>query len=82
MRRIGGSGGCNRVIGGYKLEGERLAFGQLAMTRMACREDMDTEVAFVAALEEVRTWRIVGQHLELFDDAGQLVARFEARPLP
>jgi heat shock protein HslJ len=81
-RRIGGSGGCNRLIGGYELEGERLIFGQLATTRMACPEGMDTEVGFVVALEKVRSWRITGQHLELFDDAGQLLARLEALPLP
>ena len=81
-RRIGGSGGCNRLIGSYELDGKQLTFGQLATTRMACREGMDTEAAFTAALEEVRTWRIAGQHLELFDDGGQLVARCEARALP
>ena len=80
-RRIAGSGGCNRLIGGYELDGERLTFAQLAMTRMACPEGMDTEAAFVAALEKVRSWRITGQHLELFDDAGELVVRFEARYL-
>jgi copper homeostasis protein (lipoprotein) len=81
-RRVSGSGGCNRLIGSYELAGGRLTFGQLATTQMACQEGMDTEAAFMVALETVRTWRIAGQHLEMFDDAGQLVARFEARALP
>ncbi len=77
--RIAGSGGCNRLIGGYDLEGERLVFGQLATTQMACPQGMDTEDAFLAALGRVRTWGILGQHLELYDAVDNLLARFEAR---
>ncbi|MGE0473956.1 MAG: META domain-containing protein, partial [Nitrospirales bacterium] len=66
-RRIGGFGGCNRLIGGYELKDVRLTFGQVATTRMACREGMEMEAAFLAALEKVRTWKIAGQHLDLFD---------------
>ena len=40
---------------------------------------MDTEKAFKDALRQVNQWKIAGQHLELFDAAGILVARFEAR---
>lgn len=76
---VSGSGGCNRLIGSYELEGERLTFGQLASTRMACAEGMQLEAAFLAALEKVRSWNIVGRHLDLFDDAGDAVAGLEAR---
>ena len=78
-RRVGGSGGCNRLVGSYELHGEQLAFGQMAGTMMACPEGNDTEQAFLEALGQVSKWKIVGQHLELFDAAGNLVARFEAR---
>ena len=78
-RRVGGSGGCNRLMGGYELNGDKLTFGQMAGTMMACLEGMDTEKAFLDALGQVNTWKIVGQHLELFDAADTLVARFEAR---
>ena len=63
----------------YELHGDQLTFGQMASTRMACLEGGDTEQAFLEALRHVRTWKITGQHLELFDAAGILVARFEAR---
>ena len=33
--RVAGSGGCNRLMGGYKLEGDQLSFGQMAATMMA-----------------------------------------------
>jgi copper homeostasis protein (lipoprotein) len=78
-RRVGGSGGCNRLVGSYELQGDRLTFGQMAGTRMACPEGSDTEQAFLEALRHVHTWKITGQHLELFDAAGTPVARFEAR---
>jgi copper homeostasis protein (lipoprotein) len=78
-RRVGGSGGCNRLAGSYELKGDTLTFGQMAGTRMACLEGMDTEKAFLDALRRVNKWKIAGQHLELFDAAGNLVARFEAR---
>jgi uncharacterized lipoprotein YbaY/heat shock protein HslJ/uncharacterized lipoprotein NlpE involved in copper resistance len=78
-RRVGGSGGCNRLVGSYELNGDRLTFGQMAGTMMACPEGGDTEKAFLEALRQVQTWKIVGQHLQLFDAAGNLVGRFEAR---
>jgi hypothetical protein len=45
----------------------------------ACPEGNDTEPAFLEALRHVHAWKITGQHLELFDAAGNLVTRFEAR---
>ena len=78
-RRVGGSGGCNRLTGSYELAGDTLRFGQMAGTMMACVDGMDTEKAFLDALGQVNKWKITGQHLELFDAAGKLVVRFEAR---
>jgi copper homeostasis protein (lipoprotein) len=80
-RRLGGSGGCNRLLGSYALDGDTLTFGQMATTKMACAQGMDTEQAFLDALTQVKTWKIVGEHLELFDADGNLLARFEARHL-
>jgi len=81
-QRIAGSGGCNRFMGGYELQsGDRLTLGKLAMTFMACPEGMETERDFTAALEQVRSWKILGEHLELYDGAGAFLARFEARAM-
>ena len=79
--RLGGSGGCNRLLGSYELDGDTLTFGQMATTKMACGQGMDTEQAFLAVLTQVQTWKIVSEHLELFDAGSNLLARFEARPL-
>lgn len=78
--RVAGTGGCNRLIGGYELDGNRLTFQQLALTRMAC-PDMKYENAFAKALEATATWTISGAHLELSDAGGTMLARFESRNL-
>jgi copper homeostasis protein (lipoprotein) len=79
--RVSGSSGCNRLMGSYMLNGKEISFGQFTSTRMACPEGMDTEKAFFEALAQVKTWNVIGQHLELYDVNGQLLARFEVRHL-
>ncbi len=37
--RLSGSTGCNRMMGGFELDGEVLVLGPLATTRMACTDD-------------------------------------------
>jgi heat shock protein HslJ len=61
------------------LNGDQLTFSQMARTMMACVEGIETEKAFLDALKQVNTWRIAGQQLDLFDAAGRLLARLEAR---
>ncbi len=77
-KRIAGFGGCNRFAGTYQQNANRLTFGKMAMTFMACPEGMETERDFVTALEQVRSWKILGNHLELIDGSGTLLARLEA----
>jgi putative lipoprotein len=77
-KRLSGSGGCNRITGSYTLEADRLGFGRMAGTMMACAAGMETEQAFLAALEQARAAKVEGQRLELLDPAGKAVARFEA----
>jgi heat shock protein HslJ len=77
-RRVSGSGGCNRIAGSYELSGARLSLHEMAGTMMACAEGMETESAFLNALERVRGWRITGRELDLLDASGSVIARFEA----
>ena len=79
--RVAGSGGCNRITGKYARAGiDGLSLGPMAGTMMACPDGMDTERAFLTALNRVTSFNILASILELYDDAGSLVARFEARP--
>jgi len=76
--RVAGFGGCNRLMGSYRLDGDALSFGQLATTMMACADGMQTEHAFLEVLEKVSAWEVTGSNLTLKDGAGDDVARFEA----
>ena len=75
--RVTGSGGCNRISGSFQLDGDRLRFGPLAGTKMACANGMEQERRFLRALSKVERYRIVGRRLELLDARGAVVARFE-----
>ena len=77
-RRLSGSGGCNRLLGRYELDGDRLRFGAVAKTMMACAEPlMSRERVFIEALEATTAFRIEGERLELL--AGEeVVARLVA----
>lgn len=76
--RVAGSSGCNRVTGSFELDGDRLRFGRMASTMMACVDGMDQEKQILKTLEEVESYRIHGIHLELLDATGAVRARFEA----
>lgn len=77
-RRVAGSGGCNRLSGGYTLEGSRLKFGPMAGTMMACPQGMEQERDLHTVLPQVVSWRIVGPTLELIDAAGTAVVTLTA----
>lgn len=71
--------GCNRMAGGYVVDGAGLRFTRGLATRMACPAPLEGyERALGAALTATRGWRIDGDTLELVDDGGAPLARFEA----
>src|SRR5262245_14022392 len=49
--RVSGSDGCNQLTGSYQLNGERVTFGQMAGTLMACLNETGTEEPFRNALK-------------------------------
>jgi heat shock protein HslJ len=81
--RVAGSGGCNRFSGGYTLEGDSLAIGPVASTRMACLEPEGVgqqESAYFAALARVSSWSFREERLQLRAADGALQVEF--RPAP
>jgi heat shock protein HslJ len=76
-RRLTGSGGCNHLSGSYAVDGRQLELSRLVTTMMACERGMETERAFLQALELVRAWRIAGRTLELLDESGGTIAKLE-----
>lgn len=77
--RLAGATGCNTLMGSYLVENERIAFGQIASTKMACPEpQMKTERNFLAALKQVTAWSVDGSKLVLLGDNNEPLAVFEA----
>ena len=80
--RVAGATGCNLLTGEYSADDTALDLTRLGSTRMACPGPaMQTEQAFSAALAEVRSYRVLADHLLLFDDQQARVAVFRATPL-
>lgn len=76
--RVSGSGGCNRLSGAFTLDGNMLRFSGMAGTMMACLKGMEQEGRFKDALGKAERYRIEGNHLELLDAGGAVLAQFEA----
>jgi heat shock protein HslJ len=79
--RIGGSGGCNRIAGSYTRDGDRLAFGPIASTQMACVDARlnRQETEFLAALAATNRHEIRGDTLVLARDGEPLARLVGAR---
>jgi heat shock protein HslJ len=74
--QVSGSGGCNRFAGSYTQDGDRLKFGTLAATQMACTDEavMQTEQQFFQMLNAVRTADATHAKLVLKDASGRELA--------
>lgn len=75
--RLSGSGGCNQLVGTYAESQRFMEINMLAATRMACLGEGNVEQEFISTLSRVKTWNILGQRLELYDQLGSTLARFE-----
>src|SRR5262245_11617987 len=62
-QRVAGFSGCNRMMGGYVLDGDELRFAQMGGTMMACVSGMDIEKQFLAMFSQVARWEISGETL-------------------
>lgn len=76
--RLGGSAGCNRLLGGYSLEGEVLTIApNMASTMMACPPPlMEQEQAVIAALGQVAGYALTETGLALTDTDGDVLLAF------
>jgi uncharacterized lipoprotein YbaY/heat shock protein HslJ len=81
QERVSGTGGCNRLMGGFRLAGEELSFTRLASTKMACPPNvMDFERRYGEALAQVQRWSIDKRNLLLQDAGGRTLLLFKAAP--
>jgi heat shock protein HslJ len=74
--QVSGSGGCNRFVGSFTQDGERLTLGTLAATQMACTDDavMRQELQFFQMLSAVHSVEATHAKLVLKDAAGKELA--------
>lgn len=60
--RVAGNSTCNRFFGSYTLMQDRVAFGQLGGTRMACPEPLaDQEARYLDALQKAQRIEVQGK---------------------
>jgi heat shock protein HslJ len=76
-RQATGSDGCNRFFGVYALEGDKLTFGMMGSTRMACPH-ADLDRIFYQSLKKTSRYQINGEHLELLQK-DKLLLRFRVQ---
>ena len=78
--RIGGADGCNRLLGGYTLQGNNgITFTHLGSTKMLCPQGDAQARLMLESLARAAQWYIRGDRLELWD-AESLLAVFLAVP--
>jgi heat shock protein HslJ len=76
--RVATTVGCNRIVCMPTVDRDRMTFGAMAATRMACPPPLDAlETKYAAALEAARTWRAEGTKLLILDGNGETAVTLE-----
>jgi heat shock protein HslJ len=75
-KMVNGSGSCNRIHGPYEMgKKNRLKFGNLASTRMAC-QNQAFENKFLETLERVEYYEVSEGELWLKDSKKRIILKF------
>lgn len=72
--KLSGNGGCNQLMGSYKIDGDRIGFPQIGSTKMFCEATMDLEKKFMGALSATDAFKIDGGTLRLMNGASEVAA--------
>ena len=76
---LDGSGGCNTYGGSHTASDDSLRLDGVYWTEMACTEPegiMEQEQAYFQALNAVDSYRVDGDRLEVYDEAGTQILAF------
>jgi heat shock protein HslJ len=78
---VTGNATCNTYNGSYTLDGDKITFGPLMTTKMACASDElnAQEQAYLVALGNTATWELANGVLTFRDDAGAMQATYAAK---
>ena len=75
-----GFSGCNKISGSFLIKGDLLLVKRDPLTRTACPGIMEGENLLISVLDDVESYRIEGNTLELIDRNDQILAKFLAGP--
>jgi copper homeostasis protein (lipoprotein) len=77
--RVTGHGGCNSFSGSYEVKGDnRIAFSQMASTRMFCNDASEVEDLMLRAIQSCDSYYVSGDSLQLFRARMAPLAKFVA----
>ena len=77
-KKMGGKAPCNTYGSAYTKSANKISFGNVFSTEMACAE-LETESAYYKILPRVYAYQISGDKLYLFDSGGMVILRFKAK---
>ena len=70
--RLAGFGGCNKLMGSVKLDGNAISFPGVGSTKMYCQETQAVETSFLTALRATNSFTLDGDKLTLLDKSKAL----------
>jgi heat shock protein HslJ len=81
IEKVSGNTGCNSTAGSYELNGDNIAFKQMATTRRACiGNGSDVELNFMETIAETKKWKLTETEL-ILSSGTSVVGKFKAVPL-
>ncbi|MEO8591093.1 MAG: META domain-containing protein [Flavobacteriales bacterium] len=72
--QLSGFGGCNRLMGGYKMDGTNLSFTGVGSTKMFCEGVQPTESSITKLLGQVDSFKMDSDLLKLMGGGAELAA--------
>ncbi|MBK6775224.1 MAG: META domain-containing protein [Flavobacteriales bacterium] len=72
--RLEGFGGCNQLMGSFKMDGSNISFPGLGGTKMMCPDVQEVENGFKTALSQATSYKLDGSTLKLLNGGTELAA--------
>ena len=77
-KSVNGKAPCNTYGGPYTKSSNKISFGELYATEMAC-DELDKETIYFSQMRKVYAYQISGDKLYLFDSGGMVILRYKAK---
>ena len=81
-QRVSGADGCNRLMGAYSINKDKISLSQLAGTQMMCMNTAELANRYNTALNKVAAFQVYDKTLRLLDEHGNPVLQFESAIQP